>query len=99
MPKQNATTDRLPTQNIEAEQSVLGALMLGKDTIIRVADLLKPGDFYRQIHNIIFEVMLELYEKSEPIDVLSLTGRLEDRKQIDEIGGPAYLPDLVNRVS
>jgi len=98
MPKQNATTDRLPPQNIEAEQSVLGSLMLGKDTIIRVADLLKPGDFYRQIHNIIFEVMLDLYEKSEPIDLLSLTSRLEDRKQIDEIGGPAYLTDLVNRV-
>src|SRR3989338_3048544 len=98
MPKQNATTDRLPPQNIEAEQSVLGSLMLGKDTIIRVADLLKPGDFYRQIHNIIFEVMLDLYEKSEPIDLLSLTSRLEDRKQIDEIGGPGYLAELVNRV-
>ena len=98
MPKQNATTDRLPPQNIEAEQSVLGSLMLGKDTIIRVADLLKPGDFYRQIHNIIFEVMLDLYEKSEPIALLSLTSRLEDRKQIDEIGGPGYLAELVNRV-
>jgi len=98
MSKQSTQTDRLPPQNIEAEQSVLGSLMLGKDTIIRVADLLKPGDFYRQIHNIIFEVMLDLYEKSEPIDLLSLTSRLEDRKQIDEIGGPAYLTDLVNRV-
>lgn len=96
--KQNLQTDRLPPQNIEAEQSVLGSLMLGKDTIIRVADLLRPGDFYRQIHNIIFEVMLDLYEKSEPIDVLSLTSRLEDLKKIDEIGGPAYLAELVNRV-
>ncbi len=90
--------DRVPPQNIEAEQSVLGALMLGKDTIVRVADILRPGDFYREIHNIIFSVMLELYEKSEPIDVLSLTGRLEDIGKLDEIGGPAYLTDLVNRV-
>ena len=91
-------TDRVPPQNIEAEQSVLGALMLSKDTIVRVADILRPGDFYRQIHNIIFEVMLELYEKSEPIDVLSLTGRLEDLGKLEEIGGPAYLTELVNRV-
>ncbi|MBU2036970.1 replicative DNA helicase [Patescibacteria group bacterium] len=98
MPKQNNQTDRVPPQNIEAEQSVLGALMLSKDTIVRVADILRPGDFYRQIHNIIFEVMLELYEKSEPIDVLSLTGRLEDLRKLEEIGGPAYLTDLVNRV-
>ena len=91
-------TDRLPPQNIEAEQSVLGALMLGKDAVVRVADILRPGDFYRQIHNTIFEAMLELYEKSEPIDVLSLTGRLEDLKKLEEIGGPAYLTDLVNRV-
>lgn len=98
MPSSKSQADRLPPQNIEAEQSVLGALMLGKDTIIRVADLLRPGDFYRQIHNIIFEVMLELYEKSEPIDLLSLTGRLEDLGKLEEIGGPAYLTDLVNRV-
>lgn len=90
--------DRLPPQNIDAEQSVLGALMLGKDTIIRVADILRPGDFYHQIHNIIFEAMLELYEKSEPIDLLSLTNRLGDIGKINEVGGPAYLAELVNRV-
>ncbi|HRY52798.1 MAG TPA: replicative DNA helicase [Candidatus Portnoybacteria bacterium] len=90
--------DRLPPQNIDAEQSVLGALMLGKDTIVRVADILRPGDFYHQIHNIIFEVMLELYEKNEPIDLLSLTNRLGDIGKINEVGGPAYLAELVNRV-
>ncbi len=86
MANSKSQTDRVPPQNIDAEQSVLGALMLSKDTIVRVADLLRPGDFYRQIHNIIFEVMLELYEKSEPIDVLSLTGRLEDLGKLEEIG-------------
>lgn len=98
MANPKSQTDRLPPQNIDAEQSVLGSLMLGKDTIIRVADLLKPGDFYRQIHNIIFEVMLELYEKSEPIDLLSLTNRLGNIGKLEEIGGPAYLTELINRV-
>lgn len=98
MANSKSQTDRIPPQNIEAEQSVLGSLMLGKDTIIRVADILRPGDFYRQIHNIVFEVMLELYEKSEPIDLLSLTNRLGDIGKLEEIGGPAYLAELVNRV-
>jgi len=89
---------RLPPQNIEAEQSVLGALMLDKEAIIRVADILKPEDFYRGIHTDIFQVMLELYDKNEPIDLLSLTNRLEEKKKIEEIGGASYLTSLVNAV-
>lgn len=89
---------KLPPQNIEAEQSVLGCLMLDKNAIIRVADILKSGDFYRQAHNAIFETMLGLYEKGEPIDFLSLTNRLSETKLLDDIGGPAYLTDLVNTV-
>ncbi|TSC53245.1 MAG: replicative DNA helicase [Parcubacteria group bacterium LiPW_39] len=90
--------DKLPPQNIEAEQSVLGCLMLDKNAIVRVADVLRSGDFYRQVHNTIFDAMLELYENGEPIDLLSLTNRLADKKQLEEIGGPAYLTELVNRV-
>jgi replicative DNA helicase len=89
---------RLPPQNIEAEQSVLGSLMLDKEAIVRVADILKPDDFYRTIHANIFQAMLELYEKNEPIDLLSLTNRLEEKKQLEEIGGASYLTSLVNTV-
>ncbi len=89
---------RLPPQNIEAEQSVLGSLMLDKEAIIRVADILKPEDFYRGIHTDIYQVMLELYDKNEPIDLLSLTNRLEEKKKIEEIGGATYLTSLVNSV-
>jgi len=94
----NAKPDKLPPQNTEAEQSVLGSLMLDKNAVVRVADILQSGDFYRQIHNAIFDAMLELYEKGEPIDLLSLTSRLEDKKLLDNIGGPAYLTSLVNLV-
>lgn len=89
---------RLPPQNIEAEQSVLGCLMLDKEAIIRVADILKPGDFYRDIHNQIYSAMLELYEKREPIDLLSLTNLLEEKSQLEEMGGVGYLTGLVNLV-
>lgn len=90
---------RVPPQNIEAEQSVLGALMLDKDAIIKVANLIRIGDFYRDDHNLIFEVMVELYEQREPIDVLSLSNRLEEKGQLEKIGGSSYLASLVTAVA
>jgi len=90
--------DKLPPQNIEAEQSVLGSLMLDKKAIVRIADIINVGDFYRSAHNSIYQAMVELYEKGEPIDLLSLANRLEENKQITEIGGVSYLTALVNTV-
>ncbi|MBU4421454.1 replicative DNA helicase [Candidatus Parcubacteria bacterium] len=89
---------RLPPQNIEAEQSLLGALLIDKEAIIRVADTINPQDFYKNTHALIFEAMQELFTKQEPIDILSLTSRLEDKKQIESIGGRAYLMQLSNVV-
>lgn len=89
---------KLPPQNIEAERSVLGALMLDKDAIIKVANLVRSGDFYKDAHNLIYEAVIELYEKREPIDVLSLSNRLEERGELDKIGGSSYLTELVNTV-
>ncbi|MFH1461009.1 MAG: replicative DNA helicase [Patescibacteria group bacterium] len=96
--KSKKTEGFLPPQNIEAEQSVLGALMLDKEAIIKIADILEPNDFYRGSHANIFKVMLDLYEKNEPIDLISLTNRLEERNQLEEIGGTSYLTSLVNSV-
>lgn len=89
---------RLPPQNIEAEQSVLGSLMLDKEGIFKVADILKSDDFYRGSHGNIYQAILELYEKNEPIDLLSLTNRLKEKKQLEDIGGATYLSNLVNSV-
>jgi replicative DNA helicase len=97
-PKKQELEGRLPPQNIEAEQSVLGSLMLDKEAIIQIADIIKPEDFYRGIHTNIYQVMLELFEKNEPIDLLSLTNRLEEKKQLEEIGGASYLTSLANLV-
>ncbi|KKS65794.1 MAG: Replicative DNA helicase [Parcubacteria group bacterium GW2011_GWC1_43_12] len=89
---------KLPPQNVEAEQSVLGCLMLDKYALVKVADLLRPEDFYRHSHGQIFQTMLDLYDKNIPIDLLSLNNRLEEIKILEVIGGPAYLTSLVNTV-
>ena len=90
--------DRLPPQNIEAEQSVLGAILLENESIGSVIEHLSPEDFYRDAHRKIFFAMLELYEKSEPIDLITLTELLNRKEQIEEIGGAAYLSSIVNLV-
>ncbi len=89
---------KLPPQNIEAEQSLLGCLMLDKNAIIRVIDLVRAEDFYKSIHKEIYEAMSELYQRSEPIDLLSITSRLKEKRKLDEIGGSSYLTSLINTV-
>ena len=89
---------KVPPQNIDAERSVLGALMLDKDAVIKIANLIRLGDFYKDIHNTIYEAMIELYEQREPIDVLSLSNRLEEKGQLEKIGGSSYLTSLANAV-
>ena len=89
---------KLPPQDIEAERSVLGALMLDKNAVIKVADLIVASDFYQPTHSKIYETILGLFEKNEPIDILSVTNRLKDKGQIAEIGGSSYLTELINSV-
>ncbi len=89
---------KLPPQVIEAERSVLGSLMLDKNAIIRVADLIMAADFYNPAHTKIFENILELFEKGEPIDILTVTKKLKDKDLLTEVGGSAYLTELINSV-
>ncbi len=89
---------RLPPHNIDAEQSVLGSLMLDKDAIIKIADILKDGDFYKDDHNLIYAAILDLYEEREPVDVLSLSNKLKEKKKLEAIGGSSYLASLINAV-
>lgn len=88
--------DRLPPQNLEAEASVLGGIMLDTDAIIKVADILSADDFYDRKHQIIYSIMTELYEDRSSIDVLTVSNRLEEKKQTAEVGGVSYLTSLVN---
>ncbi len=90
--------DRLPPQNIEAEASLLGALLLDKDAIIKVGDVVSSADFYVDKNGVIFGAIAALFEKREPIDLVTLTNYLEKHKKLKEIGGASYLTDLVNGV-
>lgn len=89
---------KVPPQNIEAEQSVIGSLLIDKEAIIRVADLLKSEDFYKDTHGMIYQAMLDVYSRREPIDLVSLTNRLEELHQLETVGGRSYLATLANAV-
>ena len=90
--------DKLPPQSIEAEQSLLGCLMLDKNAITKVADYLLPKDFYRATHQEIYQVCQELFEKGEPIDLLSVSTKLKEKNLLEEAGGNSYLTELINSV-
>lgn len=89
---------RTPPQNTEAEVSVLGSLMLDRDAIIKIADLLIADDFYDNRHKIIFESIVTLYSKNVSIDILTVTNILEEKKQLEAAGGSGYLASLVSAV-
>lgn len=89
---------KVPPQDLDAEVSVLGSLMLDKDAIIHVADILTPRDFYHPAHQKIYEVVLELFERGEPIDILTVSHKLKGKKIFKDVGGTEYLSELVSRV-
>ncbi|MBS3678705.1 replicative DNA helicase [Ornithinibacillus massiliensis] len=90
--------DRTPPHNIEAEQAVLGAIFLEPEAFSTASELLLPGDFYRASHQRIFETMLKLSDRGEPIDLVTVTTSLADSKQIEEAGGVSYLTQLAESV-
>ena len=90
--------ERLPPQNTEAEEAVLGALLIDPDAIIRVATTLRPEDFYREKHGWIYDTVLALHERREPIDFLTVCDELERRGQLNEVGGAAFITSLINAV-
>ncbi len=81
--------------NLEAERAVLGSLLIDPDAIIKVASFLRPADFFRERHNWLYEAMLVLHERREPLDFVTIVDELERREQLEEIGGPAYITDLI----
>ena len=91
-------TEKLPPQNLEAEASTLGSLLIDKDAIVKVADILEPVDFYNDNNGQIYQSMVELYEDRTPIDVLSLGSKLSEKGILEAIGGHTYLTELTNSV-
>jgi len=91
-------TDRTPPQNIEAEQAVIGAVLLDSDSLIPTSERLMPEDFYRAAHQKIYESMLTISSRNEPLDVITLTSELANRGVLEEVGGVSYLNDLLASV-
>jgi replicative DNA helicase len=89
--------DRLPPQSLEAEQSVLGSVLIDRDAIVEVAEFLRPDDFYRQANGLIYGAMVELFERREPIDIVTVAEALERKEELDAIGGRSYLSSLSNQ--
>ena len=88
--------DKLQPHNIEAEEAVLGALLIDPDAILRVATFLDPVDFFVERHGWVYESIRELHERREAVDLVTLSDELERRGQLSDIGGPAYLSSLIN---
>jgi replicative DNA helicase len=92
-------TLKVPPQNIEAEQAVLGGILIDKNAITKVADILTASDFYNPVHEKIYETIIDLYEKRQPVDVLTLTNRLKELQLLKDLGGAGYIADLTNQTA
>ena len=90
--------DKLPPQNIEAEQSVLGSILFDNDAVTKAIEFLSPDDFYRESHRRLYHSMLDLFDRNEPIDIITLTDQLRRNNELDSVGGIAYLSSLANSV-
>src|ERR1700738_2947451 len=89
---------RQPPQDLAAEQSVLGGMLLSKDAIADVVEVLKPLDYYRPAHELIHSAILDLYVRGEPADPITVASELTKRGELTRVGGPGYLHTLVNSV-
>ena len=92
----SAEFTKIPPHSLDAERGVLGAVLLEKDTLIKIADMLQPRDFYDPKHERIYSAMLDLFAGTKPIDLLTLSQKLEDHKQLEALGGRAYLAELTD---
>jgi len=95
---ETTTFDRVPPQSLEAEKAVLGSMLLDNDCIGKVVELLGADHFYRTVHNRIFSAALTLFERNEPVDLITLSDELKKQKMLDEVGGTYYLTELAEMV-
>src|SRR5512147_2191948 len=99
--KEKATPSlvKVPPQNIEAEQSILGGVLINNEAMNQIMDILTPECFYREAHALIFQGMIDLYNNNEPIDLITLSQHLTQKENLEKAGGMDYLTSLVEAVS
>lgn len=94
----SASIDRVPPQNLDAEQSVIGAMLIDKEAILKTIEVLRPEDFYRDAHRNIYQAIIDLSEKGEAIDLITVTEELRQSNLLEAVGGVAYVASLANQV-
>src|SRR5699024_1432123 len=99
MPGNDQNFGKLPPQAIDVEEAILGALMIEKDALTDVADILKPDSFYKESHQRIYSAIITLFADSEPIDMLTVTSKLRSTGELEMIGGAAYIMELTSKVN
>ena len=98
MNEADLTSHKLPPQNVEAEQSVLGGILIENEAIHKVMEILTADDFYREAHHKIYEALIELSERDEPADLITLTNELRKKNQLDAVGGAAHIASLIDSI-
>ena len=93
-----ALPERVPPQNIEAEQAVLGAMLIKKEAIVEAQEILRPDDFYREAHRVVFEAMTALSAEDEPVDIVTLVERLKKTEKLEKVGGITFVTAVANAV-
>ena len=88
--------DRVPPQNVEAEQSVLGAMLIEREAISRATEILRPEDFYREAHRLIYNSIMQLYNKNEAVDLITITEQLKKEDKLEAVGGISFVTSLAN---
>src|SRR5690554_2458944 len=89
---------RIPPQSIEAEQSVLGAMLLDKEAIAAATEILQKEDFYKEVHGEIFDAIIQIYNRAQPVDLITLSDQLKNTNILEQIGGVPYISELANTV-
>ncbi|MCK8816649.1 replicative DNA helicase [Natroniella sulfidigena] len=90
--------DKVPPNSLEAEKSTLGSMLLDRDAIAKVIEILQPEDFYRQTHSIIYNVINDLFDKGKPVDLVTISEQLREKGKLEEVGGASYITSIVNSV-
>lgn len=98
MANKEVPAGKVPPQNVDAEMSLLGAVLIDEETLADISEHVTPQDFYDKRHGIIYGAMMRLYERHKPVDLLTLTDELKKKKELDGVGGSAYLSELTNYV-
>jgi len=98
MADKNIQAGKVPPQNLDAEKSLLGAVLIDDEVLADITEHVTANDFYDKVHGIIYAAMMRLYEKHKPVDLLTLTDELKRKKELETIGGSAYLTDLTTYV-